>query len=128
MKELFGQNKVLFLAVITVLIIAFLIKKFIDYITKKGLEGIRYDVYKLFLEAEHTFMASGQGQQKLDYVIHLARSMLPPTAQLFVSEKMLREVVQIWFDGIKDLLDDGKLNGSIENKEEEEGKEDGKRE
>ena len=46
MKELFEQNKLLFLAVITVLIIAFLIKKLIDYITKKGLEGIRLDVYK----------------------------------------------------------------------------------
>lgn len=119
MKELFEQNKVLFLAVITALIIVFLIKKLVDYIARRGLEGIRYDVYKLFLEAEHTFMASGQGQQKLDYVIHLARAMLPPVAQLFVSEKMLREIVQIWFDGIKDLLDDGKLNGSAENKEEE---------
>lgn len=39
MKELFEQNKLLFLAVITVLIIAFLIKKLIDYITKKGLKG-----------------------------------------------------------------------------------------
>ena len=38
MKELFEQNKVFFLAVITVLIIAFLFKKLIDYITKKGLE------------------------------------------------------------------------------------------
>ena len=40
MKELFEQNKVLFLAVITALIIVFLVKKLIDYITKKGLEGI----------------------------------------------------------------------------------------
>lgn len=39
MKELFEQNKVLFLAVITALIIAFLIKKLIDYITKKVLKG-----------------------------------------------------------------------------------------
>ena len=38
MKELFEQNKVFFLAVITVLIIAFLIKKLIDYITKRGLK------------------------------------------------------------------------------------------
>lgn len=120
MKELFEQNKVLFLAVITALIIVFLVKKLIDYITRKGLEGIRLDVYKLFVEAEHTFMSSGQGQQKLDYVIHMARGLLPKPIQLFVSEKMLREIVQIWFDGIKDLLDDGKLNGSVENKEEEE--------
>ena len=67
MKELFEQNKVLFLAVITALIIVFLVKKLIDYITKKGLEGIRLDVYKLFVEAEKTFRASKQGQQKFDY-------------------------------------------------------------
>lgn len=113
MKELFEQNKVLFLAVITALIIAFLIKKLIDYITKKGLEGIRLDVYKLFLEAEKTFLASGQGQQKFDYVIRLARSMLPKPVQVFVSDKMLKEIVQLWFDGVKDLLDDWKLNNSV---------------
>ena len=105
MKELFEQNKLLFLAVITVLIIAFLIKKLIDYITKKGLEGIRLDVYKLFVEAEKTFKASKQGQQKFDYVIHMARGLLPKPIQLFVSDNMLKE--------IKDLLDDGKLNNSV---------------
>ena len=109
MKELFEQNKVLFLAVITALIIVFLVKKLIDYITKKGLEGIRLDVYKLFVEAEKTFRASKQGQQKFDYVIHMARGLLPKPIQLFVSESMLKEAVQLWFDGIKDLLDDGNL-------------------
>lgn len=113
MKELFEQNKGLFLAVITILIAVFLIKKLIDYITKKGLEGIRLDVYKLFVEAEKTFIASGRGQQKFDYVIRLARSMLPKPVQVFVSEKMLKEIVQLWFDGVKDLLDDGKLNNSV---------------
>ncbi|MEQ2711424.1 hypothetical protein AAAU51_09580 [Anaerostipes amylophilus] len=113
MKELFEQNKLLFLAVITVLIIAFLIKKLIDYITKKGLEGIRLDVYKLFVEAEKTFKASKQGQQKFDYVIHMARGLLPKPIQLFVSDNMLKEIVQLWFDGVKDLLDDGKLNNSV---------------
>lgn len=107
------QNKVLFLAVITALIIVFLVKKLIDYITKKGLEGIRLDVYKLFVEAEKTFRASKQGQQKFDYVIHMARGLLPKPIQLFVSESMLKEAVQLWFDGIKDLLDDGKLNNSV---------------
>ena len=101
MKELFEQNKVLFLAVITALIIVFLVKKLIDYITRKGLEGIRLDVYKLFVEAEKTFRASKQGQQKFDYVIHMARGLLPKPIQLFVSESMLKEAVQLWFDVLK---------------------------
>ena len=52
MKELFEQNKVLFLAVITILIAVFLIKKLIEYVQKKGLEGIRLYVYELFVESE----------------------------------------------------------------------------
>ena len=66
----------------------------------------------LFVEAEKTFRASKQGQQKFDYVIHMARGLLPKPIQLFVSESMLKEIVQLWFDGVKDLLDDGKLNNS----------------
>ena len=57
-------------------------------------------------------MASKQGQQKFDYVIHMARGLLPKPIQLFVSESMLKQIVQLWFDGVKDLLDDGKLNNS----------------
>lgn len=113
MKELFEQNKVLFLAVITILIAVFLIKKLIEYVQKKGLEGIRLYVYELFVEAEERFKESGQGQAKFDYVIHMARGLLPKPIQLFVSDKMLKEIVQLWFDGVKDLLDDGKLNNSV---------------
>lgn len=113
MKELFEQNKVLFLAVITILIAVFLIKKLIEYVQKKGLEGIRLYVYELFVEAEERFKESGQGQAKFDYVIQLARSLLPKPVQIFVTDNMLKEAVQLWFDGIKDLLDDGKLNNSV---------------
>ena len=76
----------------------------------------------MFVEAEKTFRASKQGQQKFDYVIHMARGLLPKPIQLFVSESMLKEAVQLWFDGIKDLLDDGKLNASILEEREEERK------
>ena len=107
MKELFEQNKVLFLAVITILIAVFLIKKLIDYITKKGLEGIRLDVYKLFVEAEKTFRASKQGQQKFDYVIHMARGLLPKPIQLFVSDKMLKEIAEKRLAAIKEYTELG---------------------
>lgn len=122
MKELFEQNKVLFLAVITILIAVFLIKKLIEYVQKKGLEGIRLYVYELFVESEERFKESGQGQAKFDYVIQLARSLLPKPLQIFVTDSMLKEAVQLWFDGIKDLLDDGKLNASILEEREEERK------
>ena len=130
MKELFEQNKVLFLAVITILIAVFLIKKLIEYVQKKGImqgdgkgfKGIRLYVYELFVESEERFKESGQGQAKFDYVIQLARSLLPKPVQIFVTDNMLKEAVQLWFDGIKDLLDDGKLNASILEEREEERK------
>ena len=122
MKELFEQNKLLFLAVITILIAVFLIKKLIEYVQKKGLEGIRLYVYELFVESEERFKESGQGQAKFDYVIQLARSLLPKPVQIFVTDSMLKEAVQLWFDSIKDLLDDGKLNASILEEREEERK------
>ena len=43
----------------------------------------------------------------------MARGLLPKPIQLFVSDNMLKEIVQLWFDGVKDLLDDGKLNNSV---------------
>lgn len=112
MKELFLENKLAFIVVVAVLIVAFAVKKAVEYITKKGLEGIRLDVYKLFVQAEEAYKESGQGQKKFKYVVSLARSMLPKTVQVFVTQEMLETVVQLWFDSVKDLLDDGKLNDS----------------
>ena len=86
------------------------------YVRNKTLEEIRTDVYQLFLYAEHTFL-SGEGKQKMDYVIQSARMLLPPAARFFVTEELLRKVVQMWFDAIKDLLDDGKYNGSVKEQE-----------
>ena len=83
------------------------------YFKEKTLNDIRADVYQLFLKAEHTYLESGTGKQKMDYVIQRARSLLPTWAQLFITEDVLRNVVQIWFDAVKDLLDDGKMNRSV---------------
>ena len=82
------------------------------YFKNKTLDEIRVDVYGLFLEAEHKFLYTGAGKQKMEYVIQRARSLLPPVAQFFITEDLLRKVVQVWFEAVKDLLDDGKYNAS----------------
>lgn len=84
------------------------------YIRDCTLDDIRSGVYQLFLEAEHTYLHTGAGLQKMEYVIQRARSMLPNWAQFFITEELLRKVVQLWFEGVKDLLDDGKVNKSVE--------------
>lgn len=82
------------------------------YIRDKTLEEIRADVYQLFLKAESLYKESKSGQQKMEYVISLARSMLPGWVKPFITESVLRKIIQVWFETIKDLLDDGKYNKS----------------
>lgn len=83
-----------------------------SYLKDRKLNDIRGDVYQLFLKAEHMYKVSGSGQQKMKYVISKARSLLPPWMQLLISEKALEQLLEAWFREVKDLLDDGKVNGS----------------
>lgn len=93
------------LAIVTIVVV-------VQYIKQKGLDGIREDVYQLILKAEHMYNESGTGKQKFEWVIQQARGLLPKWLQVLVPESALRNLVQKWFDGIKDLLDDGKVNNS----------------
>lgn len=101
-------------AVVTVLVIVTLVCVY-QYTKMKGLDGIRGDVYQLILKAEHVYNASGQGEQKLKWVVQQARSLLPRWLQVIVPEEMLIKVIEEWFAAVKDLLDDGKVNGSRKN-------------
>lgn len=83
-----------------------------SYFKHKTLEGIREDVYQLFLKAEHRYVKSESGKQKMKWVIQEARKLLPGWLQVLLSEDALEKVAQSWFDAVKDLLDDGKVNGS----------------
>lgn len=80
------------------------------YFRNKSISDIREDVYDLFLKAEHKFRESKSGQQKMDWVIDKAYDFLPKWVQLVVSEKLLRDIFEMWFRAIKNLLDDGKLD------------------
>lgn len=87
------------------------------YIRDKTLEEIRGDVYRLFLEAEHAYNYTEAGKQKMQWVIQRARMLLPNWAQFFITDELLEKVVQLWFDAVKDLLDDGKINMSVTKEE-----------
>lgn len=99
-------------SILTVLFIALLVVFVVAYFKEKKLDEIRLDVYKLFLKAEHSYKESGQGKQKMKWVIQRARQLLPAWLQIIVTEEVFERLIQIWFDGIKDLLDDGKINCS----------------
>ena len=83
----------------------------IKYIQNVGLESIRGRVYQAFLEAEHEFQ-HGDNTAKFEYVINIAKAAIPAPFNLFITESLLRKIVQTWFDLVKDLLDDGKFNGT----------------
>lgn len=91
---------------ISVLMIAY------AYFKDKKLGEIRVDVYRYFLKAEHKMKESKAGQQKMEWVISRARLLLPKWLQILISDETFKKIVQLWFDQIKDLLDDGKLNHS----------------
>lgn len=96
------------LAAIGVVIAIVVIVKYIRHV---GLESIRERVYKAFLDAEHEFQY-GDNTAKFEYVINIAKSAIPAPFNFFITESLLRKVVQTWFDLVKDLLDDGKFNGT----------------
>ena len=83
------------------------------YLRNRTLEEIRYDVYQLFLHAEHRYEESGTGKQKMKWVLSQARMLLPKWAQVLITEEFLEKVIEGWFQAVKDLLDDGKYNKSV---------------
>jgi len=87
------------------------------YVRDKSLNEIRADVYQLFLQVEHNPAYAKTGKQKMKWVLSRARGLLPTWLQAFISDEFLEKVVESWFQAVKDLLDDGKLNKSVTRKE-----------
>ena len=100
-------SSIVFIAAV-ILVAIFLFVKAMQTI---GMEKIRKYVYELFVKAENEFQ-HGENDEKFEYVICLAKGAIPSPFNLFITEKLLREVVQLWFHLCKDLLDDGKMNGT----------------
>ena len=113
MYQFFIDNPVVAI-IFTVLMVAVAIFLVVKAMQNIGLEKIRAYVYQGFIKAEHEFQ-QGENEQKFDYVVQLAKSSIPAPFNLFITEKLLRKVIQLWFDICKDLLDDGKINESSQN-------------
>lgn len=82
------------------------------YIRDNTLEELREDAYQLFLKAENRFTESKSGQEKMRWVLVQIHNIMPAWARFFISESTLEYIVQMWFNAVKDLLDDGKYNKS----------------
>ena len=89
--------------VVTILIAIVLIK----VVQMLGFEKCRAIVYKAFVNAEHLFQT---GDERFEFVVNVALTNIPAPYKLFITEKMVRKTIQLWFDICKDLLDDGRVN------------------
>lgn len=114
MSELLTMVPFWVLVIIGLLLVLSVVAMVFSYLRNRTLEQVREDVYRLFLKAEHSFKESSAGKQKMKWVVQQARKLLPGWLQAVISDDTLEKVIQTWFDGIKDLLDDGKVNGSQE--------------
>lgn len=112
LMEIIAMVPVPVLIVAAILLIGLTAMLIYHYLKLKGLDGIRMDVYQLILRAEHMYKESGSGQQKLKYVVQQARGLLPAWLHMIITEEAMMNIVNEWFKGVKDLLDDGKVNGS----------------
>ncbi len=110
--EFIKQIPLPILIIVLAILVIVTIVVVVQYIKQKGLDGIREDVYQLILKAEHMYNESGAGKQKFEWVIQQAMGLLPKWLQILVPESALEKLVQKWFEGVKDLLDDGKVNNS----------------
>ena len=114
MLELLKQipAPILILIALTVVLMILIVVIGYRYAKAKGLDGIRKQVYQLILKAEHMYKTSGTGKQKMKWVVSEARKLLPTWLQYIFTEELLEIIIEEWFKGIKDLLDDGKVNQS----------------
>lgn len=110
--ELLNMIPVWLIVFVAAVVILTIIAMTVTYLKNRSIEDIRADVYQLILKAEHIYEESGSGKQKMKWVVSQARKLLPQWAQALISEETLMNIIQIWFDGVKDLLDDEKMNDS----------------
>ncbi len=100
------------LIVFLVIVIVSAVWIFFEYLKGKTLDDLRGDAYQLILKAEHAYNGSKTGKDKMKYVVSTFHTMLPGWLKAFISEESLERLLETWFKEVKDLLDDGKVNGS----------------
>jgi hypothetical protein len=78
-------------------------------------QRVKVLLYALMLQAKR--MAKDailqSGQQQEEWVVKQAMQFMPLSLKLFLSEGMVRYIVRLLFEKLKDYADDGQLNGSV---------------
>lgn len=107
MKELIYENRYLIIALIGVAIYA--------VAEWNNLKGIIYNTMLRAKDLAKDKILNG-GKEQEDWVVEKLMYVLPARIKLFISEDLVRLLVKNLYNTGLDLLDDGKLNSSIESK------------
>lgn len=77
-------------------------------------EQLRALGYQLILQAEKLITGTQKGQRRFEFVLDRLYSALPAWLGLFITEEALRAKLQEWFNDIKDYMDNGQMDKSIQ--------------
>jgi hypothetical protein len=100
---------------ITILVIAIVLTIVFYLVRKKEYDRLRQMAYVLILQAEHQYREYEKaGKIKFEFVFdNLYNKYIPQWLIFLFPPYVVRELIQNVFDTIKDKLDDGKVNGSV---------------
>ena len=70
--------------------------------------------YKLVRQAEQSIVGTKRGKERFTIVLDQLYNMIPVWMRFFIPQSLLKKKLQEWFDLVKDSLDDGEINNSIQ--------------
>lgn len=108
MKEFFMSNWA------TIIILLAFAAWVVYLVINKKWDQLRGTAYRLILQAEKVIIGTKRGQERFETVFRQLYSLIPPWLQFFILESDLKEQLQKWYNDIKDYLDNGKIDNSIE--------------
>ncbi len=99
---------------LTVVIVAIVLAYIIYLVINKRWNKLRMIANKLMLQAEHTIIGTKKGQERFEQVLTQVYLLVPVWIRIFITRTQFEKILQDWFELIKDSLDDGKINNSVE--------------
>ena len=97
------------------LVVSALVLAYIIYLViNKKWKRLRMIANRLMLQAEQTIIGTKKGQERFEQVLTQVYLLIPVWIRIFVSRSQFEKILQKWFELIKDSLDDGKINNSVE--------------
>ena len=100
------------ICIVIFVVVSLIIAGIIKY--RNGLESVRPWAYKAILAAENMYK-HGDNETKFSYYFDKVYQVLPTFVRFFISKESLEKILEKWYLQIKDLLDNGVVDNSLEN-------------